>query len=162
MFPDSTQAKKDLLAAAEAAVAPRHQGSARAGNHATGSRSRLLTSGLTLLALLGTYIFVLRPDWVITTLPVAEAPEISEASMRLALVRERQRVETFLREHDQLPRSLAEAGGRLPGATLVAADERRFAIAIQLDGKRLELWSTDSLETFLGNSLEVILSRPRD
>ena len=161
MRAESSQIKKDLLAAAEAVVATRRGPAGRARLHPRGSKSRLLTSSLTLLALLGTYLFVLRPEWVFTAVPVAEAPEVSEASMRLALVRERQRVELYLQEHHQLPRSLAEAGGRLPGARLVASAGDRFGVTVPLAGTLLELWSTDNLETFLGNSLEVIVARPR-
>ena len=162
MSHESTQIKQDLLAAAEAALAPREPEAGHGGTASHRSRTRLVTSSLTLLALLGTYVFVLRPEWVFPPAPLVESPALSEASLRLALVRERQLVEAHLRQYGQLPRSLAETGGRLPGATLTPGAGTSFVVAVPLGPGLLELSSSDPLELFLGNSLEIIRSRTKD
>lgn len=160
MSPETTRMKHDLLAAAEAAVTTR-PGAGQDAPRPRGSRSRMVLSSLTLIALMGTYISVVRPEWVFTATPVAESPQIVEASLRLAMVRERQRVEEFLRTNNRLPGTLAEAGGTLPGAGLTVGAGRSFTVSAPLGSGTLELRSNEPLEAFLGNSLEVILSRPK-
>ncbi len=162
MVEESRSSKQELLVAAEAAVSETRGETAAGGPGPARSRPRLLISGATLIALLGTYVSVLRPEWVFPAEPVAESPQISEASMRLALVRERQRVEEYLRTHGRLPASLFEAGGRLPDATLSPGSANSFTVSVPHAGQLLELRSSDRLEDFLGNSLEIILSRGKD
>lgn len=161
MVPETSRMKHELLAAAEAAVSDRSV-TPEAPRRPPAHRSRLVVGGVILIALLGTYISVLRPEWVFTATPVVESPQIVEASLRLAMVRERQRVEEFVRTRGRLPATLAEAGGTLAGAGLVAGPERSFLLTAPLGGDTLELRSTDQLEPFLGNSLQVILSRSKD
>ncbi|MDZ4674416.1 MAG: hypothetical protein SGI84_08175 [Gemmatimonadota bacterium] len=152
--------KHDLLAAAEAAVADRSM-VRKAGRRPPGACSRMILSSMTLIALLGTYVSVIRPEWIFTATPVAESPHLLEASLRLALVRERQRVEEFTKRNGRLPATLAEAGGTLTGAHLTAGAGRSFMVSAPMGAGVIELHSTDPLEAFLGNSIQAIISRPK-
>lgn len=157
---ESTRMKEDLLAAAEAAVADRAAAEARARTSiARRTRWGVVGTGLAIVAALLAYVLVGRPEWVFPRAPLAEHPEVSEASMRLALVRERQRVEAFLREHGRLPGSPQEAGATLAGVQLERGPANTFLVRVPHGVEMLELRSTERLETFLGNSLQVILSR---
>lgn len=90
----------------------------------------------------------------------AESFEISEASMRLAMVRERQRVDGFVQRTGRLPVTLAEAGGYLEGVRYTALSDGTYVLDADFGLSHLRLLSTGSVEAFLGNSLQVILNRP--
>ena len=151
--------KEDLLRAAEEAVGqdrgqtvdrpvpPTHWG--------------IVGWGLVLLAIVAGWLFGSRPEWVFPPPTVAEAPEVTVASMRLALVRERQRVERYREQNGRLPTTLAEAGSSLTNIEIAAGPGDSYLLRAVEGETALELHSSDSLESFLGNSLEVILNTPR-
>src|SRR6476659_42913 len=58
---------------------------------------------------------VTRPAWLGIHGPLVEPPAVREASLRLAVALEAQRVLRFQREHGRLPATLDEAGGAMPG-----------------------------------------------
>jgi hypothetical protein len=104
-------------------------------------------------------VLVLQPEWLYPAPPPEESPALTDASLRLAMVRERQRVEAFVELNGVLPTSMAEAGGTLAGLVLVPEGGSRYTLRHSGVGQVLELRSTESLEGFLGNSLQVILTR---
>lgn len=151
--------KEALLQAAEAAVGqarPRHGGPA-----VRQTRWGVVGWGLLLLAVLIGWLVRTRPEWVFAPPPIVEAPEITAASMRLALVRERQRVHRYREQHGRLPATLAEAGGTIPNIEIAASPDGSYLLRAVEGHAVLELHSSEDIETFLGNSLQVILNAPR-
>lgn len=151
--------KEELLRAAEEAVGQdRPRGDGRAGPQ---TRWGIVAWGLVLLAVLAGWLFGTRPEWVFTPPLAAEAPEVTAASMRLSLVRERQRVERYREQHGRLPATLAEAGGLLPNIEIAASPDGSYLLRAVEGATAVELHSSEDVETFLGNSLQVILNAPR-
>lgn len=105
------------------------------------------------------YVAVERPTWLFPKPPVAESPEVQEASLRIGMASVAQRVEKFRDTRDRLPRSLAETGGALQGITYERTDSLSYTIRGARGHLSLVLRSTDSLKTFLGSSFEVIAQR---
>lgn len=161
MASDDSTRKQNLLEAAQAATHPHPSGpkATRGRAAAQGGGRGLLLGSFGILAVLVAYLAVAQPEWVFTPPETPEPPEVVAASMRLMLVRERQRVESFKFRTGRLPSSLVEAGGHNPAAELVPEPGGAYIIRALQGGAALELRSTDSVEAFLGNSLQVILSR---
>lgn len=151
--------KEDLLQAAEAAVGQDRSGPVDPGHPPT--RWGVVGWGLVLLAVVTGWVLGSRPAWVFPAPPVAEAPEVTVASMRLALVRERQRVEQYRNQQGRLPTTLAEAGSSLTNIEIAVGPDNSYLLRAVEGATALELHSSDSVEAFLGNSLEVILNTPR-
>ncbi len=150
--------KEDLLRAAEEAVGQaRAQGDGRAGPP---TRWGIVGWGLILLAVLTGWLFGTRPEWVFSPPAAVGDPAVTAASMRLALVRERQRVERYRTQHGRLPATMAEAGSTNPAIEIAASPDGSYLLRAVEGGTALELHSSDNIETFLGNSLQVILSLP--
>lgn len=146
--------KTDLLKAAQEAVdRPGPAGEAR-----TATKWGIIGPGLALLLAVGGWVFGTRPEWVFPPPPVVESPEVTMASMRLALVRERQLVERYRRAHGRLPATLAEAGSLTGSITLAAGPDGSYLLRAVEGGAALELHSSDNTESFLGNSLQIILN----
>jgi len=112
-----------------------------------------------LLATMGT-LAAGQPGWLVRSWLEAESLEVSEASLRLAIVRERQRVEAYRVLHGQLPPTLEAAGGSVPGVRYLLAPDGTYLLEADLGRSYVRLASTGSVQAFLGNSLQVILSRP--
>jgi hypothetical protein len=146
--------KADLLKAAEEAL---NQARPSDGPRQP-SRWGITGPGLLLLLALGVWLFATRPEWVFPPPPVAESPEITMASMRLALIRERQLVERFRRTHGRLPATLEEAGSGAHTTSLAAGPDGTYLLRAVVGGAALELHSSDNIESFLGNSLQIILN----
>jgi hypothetical protein len=89
-----------------------------------------------------------------------ESLEIQEASLRLAIVRERQRIEAYRISHGALPPTLEAAGGTLTDVRYRLTDNGSYFLEADIGRSSVRLTSTGSIEAVLGNSLEVILSRP--
>ncbi len=151
--------KEALLRAAEEAV---RQDRTHSGPR-NGPRTRwgIVGWGLVLLAGLMGWLVGTQPEWVFAPPPNMEAPEITAASMRLALVRERQRVERYREQNGRLPATLAEAGGTIPNLEIATSPDGTYLLRAVEGGTVLELHSSENIETFLGNSLQVILGAPR-
>ena len=151
--------KEDLLRAAQEAVGQDRGGGATGGEPQT--RWGIVFWGLALLAVLAGWAFGTRPAWVFPAPLAAEAPEVTAASMRLSLVRERQRVERYREQNGRLPATLAEAGSTIPTIEIAASPDGSYLLRAVEGATALELHSSESVETFLGNSLQVILNSPR-
>ncbi len=155
------QRKRELLEAAQAAVSAPAEPAAGA-RHAGTSRPtnwRLVWACMAVFVGVGGGVLVLRPEWLYPAPPPEETPALTDASLRLAMVRERQRVEAFVQQNGVLPTTMAEAGGTLAGLLLVPEAGPGYILRYSGVDQVLELRSTDSLEAFLGNSLQVILTR---
>ena len=151
--------KTDLLEAARAVVKERNEKVA-AARLQPAARKRI--SVLTLLSLGGLLLILLRPSWLAgPKAPPPESPAIREASVRLSVLRERQRVTDFAKQTGRLPTSLAEAGSTAPGLGYEPLPGQQFRLFAQAGESLLVLRSTDSMAHFLGNSLKDIKNRVR-
>lgn len=123
------------------------------------NRWLVVVSVAALLATVGT-LAAGQPGWLVPSWLEAESLEVTEASLRLAIVRERQRVEAYRVLHGQLPPTLEAAGGSVPGVRYLLAPDGTYLLEADLGRSYVRLASTGSVQAFLGNSLQVILTRP--
>lgn len=152
--------KQDLLEAAQAVVAaPTGPRMGEAARGPASTRWGLVWTGLALVVAIGVYVGSAQPEWVFRNQAIAESPELTVASMRLSLVRERQRIEAFRLRNGRLPATLAEAGGVATNIEMVVEPGETYVLRTVQNGTALELRSSEALDTFLGNSLQLILNR---
>ncbi|HEV8358534.1 MAG TPA: hypothetical protein VGQ17_17405 [Gemmatimonadales bacterium] len=157
--PDS----KDVLY--EAARSAIRDQSARAEAERIAAKAKTNPRRVWLMAaagVIGLVVLILRPGWLTgpTALP-PEPPAIVAASLRLTLLRERQRVLDFTVLHGRLPSSLAEAGGAAAGITFTPRALGRFELSASIGDSLIVLGSTDSVAAFLGGSLHTLARRRR-
>ncbi len=111
----------------------------------------------TILGLLALLIF--QPAWLFNR-PPDETPQTQEASLRIRMYVEIDRVLRYKEAHGRLPENLAEAGGDSTGLSF----EHRAGGFI-LSGSNgmisLRYRSTEPPEAFLGNSYEAVRERAR-
>ena len=91
----------------------------------------------------------------------SSAPAVAAASLRLTLIRERQRVFDFLQRTGRLPGTLVEAGGQAPGVHYTPGTDQTFSLAGEAGDSLITLHSGDSLTVFLGSSLQAVRDRGR-
>ena len=104
---------------------------------------------------------VLRPPWLGLGVPLREPPAVREASLRLAVALEAQRVMRYQREQGRLPATLDEAGPVLAGVSYQPSREGIYEMSAT-DGEIAVLYrSTTSLREFVGNSSDIVSRRTR-
>jgi hypothetical protein len=158
--PTTRDSKSNLYEAAIAAVKEREDVAALRPQMAQGGRLRWLTV-LLVVALVAATLLLVRPTWLAgPRAPIAESPAVAAASLRLTLLRERQRVFDFAKQNGRLPQSSAEAG--------VAGEIRfeltgpgQFRLSASAGDSLITLYSSDPLGVFLGGSLTAIRNRGR-
>lgn len=153
------ESKEALLNAAQAAVdeTKRKAASKRQQNRHS-SRVVLLVAAGALFGL-SVYLLAARPAWFFTPPLPPEPPAVQEASLRLTLVREAERVRQFQQSNGRLPQTLAEAGGAVRDLEYEARPDGTFAVRAPLGATTLELRSTDQVDRFLGDSWQLIMGR---
>jgi hypothetical protein len=156
--------KTNLFEAAQAAIQDQESkldAERAARMAATGRRRRLGVLGM--LSVVGAVLLTVQPTWLSgpNELP-AETPPVAAASMRLTLLRERDRVRDFVRRTGRLPVSLAEAGSGVPTVTLTALADGNFTLVGETTDSIITLHSGDSVIPFLGESLRVVRNRGRE
>ncbi len=122
-------------------------------------RSRLLPLSLALLALLGGYVLVARPDWLFPPAPPAEPATVQEAGLRIAMFMQVQRVEMFRGANGRLPATLEESGGALRNLSYHPTAAGTYRLEGTAGAVTLSYASTESLSDFLGNSYGVLVQR---
>ncbi|HEX7025078.1 MAG TPA: hypothetical protein VF187_09710 [Gemmatimonadales bacterium] len=154
--------KTDLLEAAQAVMKDREEKAAANARSRMRPEVRRRVSILTLIGALGALLVVLQPIWLAgpTSVP-PESPAVTDASVRLGMLRERQRIIEFARVHGRLPATLSEAGSKTPGLGYEPGEGQTFKLFAQSGDSLLLLHSTDSMSTFLGNSLQALKNRGR-
>jgi len=160
--PPAQDSKTDLLEAAKAVVQERNEKAERAAARRMQPEVRRRVGVLSLLGLAGLLVIALQPSWL--TGPRAlppETPAIVEASVRLSMLREQQRVVDFLKRTGRLPATLSEAGVSVAGLGYEALPQQEFRLFAQAGDSLLVLRSSDSMTLFLGNSLREIKNRGR-
>lgn len=112
--------------------------------------TRLSVLGITLVIAL---VLAFRPPaWILPPpLPTPTAAE-REASIRFALYLQAQQVEHFRATRGKIPSQLAEAGHPLPGIQYTALSGTTYRLRSTVDST-IQYTSTDSLNTFLGESM---------
>ena len=150
--------KSSLYEAALAYVKAQEEAAARAPRTPPPKPRRRSIRVLLMLSLVGLVLLVLQPDWLAGPKVPAESPGIAAASLRLALLRERQRVLDFIHRMNRLPASLAEAGDSASGFTFGRIGEA-FRISGRAGDSLITLTDSDSAAAFLGNSLKRLKER---
>jgi hypothetical protein len=160
--PPVHDSKTDLLDAARAVVKDRSERASQERFTRLQPAVRKRVGILTLLSVVGLGLLVLRPEWLVGPKAVPqETPAVAEASLRLGLLRERQRIVDFIRLNGRLPTSLTEAGVTLTGLGFEAEEAQGFRLYAQVGDSLLVLHSRDSMSGFLGSSLQDIKNRGR-
>jgi len=161
--PPIRDSKSTLYAAAVAAVKDRNE-KAAAESRRPKPRSSAPTWVLALIGAAGLVILMLQPAWLVgpNTIPPEPAPIVA-ASMRLTLLRERQRVFDFANRRGHLPTDLGEAGAGtgLPEILYERTGGDNFRLSARVGDSLIVLRSTDAMSLFLGTSLKEIKNRGR-
>ncbi len=104
-------------------------------------------------------LLVTQPAWLFTK-PVQESPALLDASLRVRMFVEIERIAQFHRDSTRLPATLAEAG--VPGDGLTYELEEGGYTLTGMNGPRALVYHSDTPpETFLGDSYRLIRERGR-
>jgi hypothetical protein len=114
-----------------------------------------IAMGLTIAGLAALLVF--QPGWLFLR-PAPEPPQMQEASLRIRMYVEIDRIDRFKGATGRLPTTLTQAGGDSVGLQYTSRGE-----GYTLNGRngmiRLSYTSGTSAEAFLGNSYELIRER---
>ena len=114
---------------------------------------------LLVLAGVGGWIGVTRPPWLFERgLPVENAA-LQDASLRLAMAMQFQRIERYRTTYRRLPASLGEVGPPMQGITYERAGSDQYVLRGRNGGASLMLRSTDPVGEFVGSSYTLIQGR---
>lgn len=102
-------------------------------------------------------LLVFQPGWLFNR-PPAETPQMQEASLRIRMFVEIDRVERFRQAHGKVPLNLAEAGGDSTGLTFEHRGEG-YILSGSNGEIHLRYRSGESPEAFLGNSYQAVRER---
>lgn len=156
-----TPPKKALADAYEAVMqAEREKRAAGPGAPRPARRSPVVILGLLLLVGLGSWIFVTRPPWLFPR-AVAWTTGEREAASRLRLYMTARRLEAYRLARKSLPASLAAVDSLATDIDYRVLNDSVFELGAVIDGKRLVLRSTDSVDAFVGSSLVTLRARSR-
>lgn len=155
--------KTDLLDAARAAIKDREEAAVAAVAAANAPQRRKRRLGImALVGVVGIFLLILQPDWLVgPEVPPPEPPGVATASLRLTMLRERDRVFAFQKRFGRLPAALADAGVETPWLEYQRVGTDGFTLQAQVGDSVLVLTAGDSLPAFLGNSLRVLQGRGR-
>jgi hypothetical protein len=156
-----TPEKRALIEAYDEALRAGAERQAAEARPAVPQRRRrpLLVVSLVLLALTAVYLVIARPEWLTLNRRPVESAAVQDASLRLGLAMQAQRIRRYQRENGRLPETLADAGAAADWIRYERFPPDRFALHGENGAARLTLRSTDSLEAFVGNSFQVIQQR---
>jgi hypothetical protein len=156
------ESKSTLYLAARAAVHDQDEKIAAARARSLGKGRGIRMGVQAAIGVAGLFVLLLNPEWL--TGPKAlppEPPAIAAASLRLSLLRERQRVVDYGRQNGRLPESRSEAGIKLAGITYAREGPDGFVLTAHSGDSVIVLRSSDSLSSFLGSSLMTLQGRGR-
>ena len=117
-----------------------------------------MLSLLVLIAVVA-YVGLARPAWIFERGAPAEPASIQEASLRLAMAMQFQRIERFRSQSGRLPTTIEEVGPAMPGVRYQARHPDGFTLTGTNGSVTLTLQSTESLSAFVGHSYELIQGR---
>ena len=102
-------------------------------------------------------ILVLQPEWLFPRVP-AEGQEIREASLRVRMYVEIDRIERYRSANSHVPATLSEAGADTTGLTYNAGADG-YSLEGRNDGMTLTYTSSQSPKDFLGTSYQLLTQR---
>lgn len=157
MSPEPSAEKRALLEAYEAALQ-------QPTRPASGPPRRRTFGFLTLvcvvaLVAIGAWLYKARPDWVFERGMPPQSPALREASLRLAMATQYQRIERFRDSAGHLPARLSDVGPAAGSLTYTTTQFGGFVLEGSDSALQLTLRSEDSLRAFVGNSYEVVSRR---
>ncbi|HET8632705.1 MAG TPA: hypothetical protein VFL88_01055 [Gemmatimonadales bacterium] len=157
MPPEPSAEKRALLEAYEAAL----QQPSRFASGPSPKRPFGFLTVISVLALvaIGAWLFAKRPDWVFARGRPPQSAAIREASLRLAMAAQYERIERFRDSAGHLPTRLADLGQVTGNLTYTTTQFGGFVLEGADSTLQLTLRSDDSLRTFVGNSYEVVSRR---
>ena len=152
--------KTNLYEAAVAAMRDVNEANAATRRAATTERAPAWRLVMLTVGLIGALLLLLQPAWLAgpVSLP-QESAAVSSASLRLSLLRERQRVFDYSQAHGRLPTTLNEAGSARTDLHYQLVGAGDFTISGSAGDSLVTLRSTDSMKLFLGGSLHAIKYR---
>ena len=106
-------------------------------------------------AALSGYIWFVSPPWLYTA-PPSPSPALSDAGLRMEVLGQALLIEEFREAEGRLPNDLSEAGDPFSEVEYDRIDARDYRLRFSGRGGEVEYFSTESLDLFLGNSLQVI------
>jgi len=101
------------------------------------------------------YIWFASPSWLNTAPPVP-SPALADAGLRMEVLGQALLIEEFREAEGRLPNDLSEAGDPFSEVEYDRVDARDYRLRFAGRGGAVEYVSTESLDVFLGNSLQVI------
>lgn len=157
MPPEPSAEKRALLEAYEAAL----QQPGRRASDPTPRRSFgfLTVACVVALVAIGAWLYATRPDWVFARGAPPQSAAVREASLRLAMAAQFERIERFRDSAGHLPARLADVGSVSGNLTYTTTQFGGFVLEGADSALQLTLRSDDSLRTFVGNSYEVVSRR---
>jgi hypothetical protein len=158
--PTLRDSKSSLYEAALAAVKAREDASAQ---RPLPKRTRIpLLAILLLVAAAAAILLLLRPVWLVgPDAPPPESPGIVAASVRLTLLRERQLVVDYSKQHGHLPGSLNEVDNPRNDIRFQSTGPDQFVLSGIAGDSLITLHSTDTMSAFLGTTLRALRNRGR-
>ena len=126
----------------------------------TTKRANRRTSPLTWVVLIvgavsSGYVWIAPPAWLDTS-PAPISPALAEAGLRMEVFQQALLVGQFLSDRGRLPDDLAEAGAPSSGVEYQKIDAEVFRLTLSSPVASVEYLSTDSLDSFLRDSFQII------
>ena len=118
----------------------------------------VILSTFVLVALL-VWLAVERPAWLLDRGMPAESAEVRDASLRLAMAMQFNRVRRYQDSAGRLPARLEETGPVLEGIRYEAGPGSTFTLVGRNGPHELTLRSTDTVRVFVGDSYTVLEGR---
>lgn len=114
---------------------------------------------LLLLAGVGVGLFVTKPAWLFDRGMPVESTAMQDASLRLGMAMQYQRIERYRQANGKLPAALSDVGPPMQGITYQRAGGDRYILRGRNGGVSLEFRSGDSMRDFVGSSYTLIQGR---
>ncbi|HET9603116.1 MAG TPA: hypothetical protein VFO96_02420 [Gemmatimonadales bacterium] len=157
MPPEPSAEKRALLEAYEAAL--RQQ--ARPATGPPPRRPFRILSVISVLALVAicAWLYATRPDWIFERGMPPQSTAVREASLRLAMAAQYERIERYRDSAGHLPERLSDLGTGPGNLTYTTTQFGGFVLEGSDSTLQLTLRSDDSLRAFVGNSYEIVSRR---
>lgn len=108
-----------------------------------------------ILSALSAYVWFGSPPWLAPS-PPSLSPALADAGLRMEVFQQALLIEAFREVEGRLPSDLAEAGNALTEVEYDRIDALNYRLGLAGQTGAVEYVSTESLDAFLGNSLQVV------